>query len=245
MRPSAVNPADVGFPTPDRTLLFDHFAREHLEREGRFPPDRLAVTGSPRLDTIVAASRAVDTVARQELREALGARPETHVIVVASKFTQIASAFRALVDAAAAMPAVLLVVKPHPAEGANPYLEAAAGAAHVRIAPPDADLGTLTTIASGLVTVNSTSAIEAMLLDVPALVVALPNNLTPFVDVGAMAGAPTLAAIGPALQGLLYDHSMRERLAEARRAFITRYGIVADGGAAGRAAELIVGLTKR
>ena len=245
MQPSAANPADVGFPTPDRTLLFDRFAREHLERAGRFSPDRLAVTGSPRLDTIVAASRAVDTAARQELRVALGARPETHVVVVASKFTQISPAFGALVDAAAAMPGVLLLVKPHPAEGAHPYLEAAAGAAHVRIAPPDADLGMLTTIASALVTVNSTAAIEAMLLDVPALVVALPNNLTPFVDVGAMAGAPTLAAIRPVLEGLLYDRSMRERLAEARRAFITRYGIVADGGAAGRAAELIVDLTKR
>ena len=74
--------------------------------------------------------------------------------------------------------------------------------------------------------------------------VALPNNLTPFVDAGAMAGAARLDAIGPALQGLLYDRETRERLATARRAFITRYGLVADGGAAGRAADLIVGLTK-
>ena len=34
-------------------------------------------------------------------------------------------------------------------------------------------------------------------------------------------------------------------LTAARRAFVARYGLVADGGAAGRAADLIVGLTKR
>jgi len=142
------------------------------------------------------------------------------------------------------MPDVLLVVKPHPAEGVDPYLQAAGGARHVRMSPPAVDLGALTTIADAIVTVNSTAAVEAMLLDVPALVVALPNNLTPFVDAGAMAGAATLEAIGPALKGLLYDREMRERLTAARRAFITRYGLVADGGAAGRAADLIVALAK-
>jgi len=242
--PSDANPADSGFPSPDRTLLFDAFAREHLEREGHIPSNRLAVTGSSRLDTIVAASRSIDATARNELRESVGATPATRVVLVASKFTQIAPAFASLVGAAAAMPDVLLVVKPHPAEGVDPYLQAAGGARHVRMSPPAVDLGALTTIADAIVTVNSTAAIEAMLLDVPALVVALPNNLTPFVDAGAMAGAVTLEGIGPALQGLLYDRETRERLTAARRAFITRYGLVADGGAAGRAADLIVGLTK-
>lgn len=242
--PSDANAADAGFPSPDRTLLFDAFAREHLEREGHIPSIRLAVTGSSRLDTIVAASRAIDATARNELRESVGATPTTCVVLVASKFTQIAPAFPSLVSAAAAMPDVLLVVKPHPAEGVDPYLQAAGGARHVRMSPPAVDLGALTTIADAIVTVNSTAAIEAMLLDVPALVVALPNNLTPFVDAGAMAGAATLEAIGPALQGLLYDREMRERLTAARRAFITRYGLVADGGAAGRAADLIVALMK-
>ena len=175
----------------------------------------------------------------------MGATPATRVVLVASKFTQIAPAFASLVNAAAAMPDVLLVVKPHPAEGVDPYLQRRAEARrHVRMSPPAVDLGALTAIADAIVTVNSTAAIEAMLLDVPALVVALPNNLTPFVDAGAMAGAADARAIGPALAGLLYDRETRGRLTAARRAFITRYGMVADGGAAGRAADLIVGLTK-
>jgi hypothetical protein len=83
-----------------------------------------------------------------------------------------------------------------------------------------------------------------MPLGVPALVVALPNNLSPFVEAGAMAGARTPADVGPALKALLYDREMRQRLAAAREAFVSRYRVTADGGAAARAAEAIISQTR-
>ena len=95
-----------------------------------------------------------------------------------------------------------------------------------------------------LVTANSTAAIEAMPLDVPALILAMPNNLSPFVEAGVMTGATRDDAIGPALERLLYDQEMRERLRAARRAFMDRYGIRADGGASRRAAAAITTLTR-
>ncbi len=140
------------------------------------------------------------------------------------------------------MPDVRLVVKCHPAESPAPYERAAGGEANVTLAPASADLTRLVAAASLLVTVNSTAAIEAMVLDVPALVVALPNNLSPFVDAGALAGAATLAEIGPMLRALLYDQEFRARLGEGRRAFMARYGITADGRAAARAADAILSL---
>ncbi len=244
MRPSEANPDDRGFPRPDCTLLFDAFTREHLEREGRFPHDSLHVTGSPRLDAIVAAARASDDGARAALRTALGAEGTTPIAVVVAKFAQLGAAFHALVDAARSMPDARVVVKPHPAEGAEPYIAASHGAPNVVIAPAGVELGALLSVASVLVTANSTAAIEAMPLGVPALVVALPNNLSPFVDAGVMAGAGTPAAVLPALKALLYDREMRQRLAEAQRVFAARYGLEADGGAADRAADAIVALTR-
>ena len=110
------------------------------------------------------------------------------------------------------------------------------------IAPASADLTRLVAAARLLVTVNSTAAIEAMVLDVPTLVVALPNNLSPFVEAGALAGAATLAEIGPMLRALLYDQRFRDRLGEGRRTFMARYQIAADGRAAARAADAIVRL---
>jgi hypothetical protein len=244
MVPSTGNPADQGFPRPDLTLLFDDFAREHLEQQGHFPSPSLKVTGSPRLDAIVASARSFDETGRQNLRSALGAGTSSPIVLVAAKFTQLGAAFEALVAAVQGMPDVRLVVKPHPAEGATPYVTAARGTPNVVVAPAEMDLGRLTAVSDALVTANSTAAIEAMPLGVPALVVALPNNLSPFVEAGAMAGAWTLADIGPTLRALLYDREMRQRLSAAREAFLARYRIAADGGAASRAAEAIISLTR-
>jgi hypothetical protein len=242
MAPSAGNPADRGFPRPTLTIVYDQFAAEHLVGAGHFPPESISIAGSPKLDAFAEAGRLMDDAARAALRQKVGARPGQHLVVVATKFPQIAGVFGALIDAVATMPDVRVVIKCHPAETAAPYDRAAGGAANVTIAPASADLTRLVAAARLLVTVNSTAAIEAMVLDVPALVVALPNNLSPFVEAGAMAGAATHADIGPLLRGLLYDEEFRRRLGEGRLAFMARYRIAADGRAAARAADAIVRL---
>jgi len=236
------NPADLGFPRPDLTLVYDDFAREHLTGAGGFPDAAIRVVGSPRLDRFVETSRRLSAADAARLRGSLGASPDQHLVVVATKYSQIAPAFGALVRAAAGMRDVRLVVKCHPAEGPEPYVAAAGGAANVVVAPGDADLAALVASARVIVTVNSTAAIEAMPLDVPALVVALPNNLSPFVAAGAMEGVESDAGIGPALASLLYDEEHRARLSAARRAFMARFGIRPDGRAAARAAEAIASL---
>ncbi len=244
MMPSPANTGDGGFPRPDCTLIFDEFTREHLEQRGHFPPESLRVTGSTRLDAIVSAARACDPAARSALREQLGAAADTPVVIVAAKHVQLGRALAALVEAAGAMPEIRLVIKPHPAESARPYLEISRGARNVVLAPSSAGLGELAAVASALVTANSTAAIEAMPLGVPALVVALPNNLSPFVDAGAMAGARTPGEVAPALRALLYDREMRQRVVAAQEAFLHRYRIEADGRAAERAAEAILSFTR-
>jgi hypothetical protein len=242
MASSPGNPDDRGFPRPELTLVYDGFAREHLIGAGGFPEVAIRVVGSPRLDRFVETSRRLSPEDAVRLRESLGAGPGQHVVVVATKYSQIAPAFGALVRAAAKMKDVRLVVKCHPAEGPEPYLAAAGGRGTIAVAPGDADLAALVSVARLVVTVNSTAALEAMPLDVPALVVALPNNLSPFVAAGAMAGVDSNAGIGPALASLLYDEEHRAQLAAARRAFMERFGIRPEGRAAARAAEAVASL---
>ena len=104
MAPSPANPADRGFPRPDCTLIFDEFTREHLEQRGHFPAEALRVTGSARLDAIVAAARGFDPAARSALRAELGAGADVPIVVVAAKYVQLGAAFGALVAAAARCP---------------------------------------------------------------------------------------------------------------------------------------------
>ena len=80
-----------------------------------------------------------------------------------------------------------------------------------------------------------------MPLGVPALVVALPNNLSPFVEAGM--SAPDLGRVGPALGPCCMIGRCASGRA-ARRPSMRRYRIEADGAAAGRAADVILRLTR-
>ena len=163
------------------------------------------MTGSARLDTIVGGvtrdrRRGAQRAAAISGRDADDARRRWWP----SKFTQIAPAFAALVEAAAGDARRAAGGQAAPGRGrAIRTSQAAGGARHVSdVAAFRRIWAPLTAIADAIVTVNSTAAIEAMLLDVPALVVALPNNLTPFVDAGRDGGrGDARALIGPALRG--------------------------------------------
>ena len=108
--------------------------------------------------------------------------------------------------------------------------------------PASAPLAPLLRASRAVVTVNSTVALDAAVVGVPALVIGLPNNLSPFVDAGIMAGAE--GGILHALRQILYDEEFRHELGLAQRAFLTRYRIAADGKAAERAADAIVELAR-
>jgi len=71
---------------------------------------------------------------------------------------------------------------------------------------------------------------------VPALVIGLPNNLTPFVNAGAMLGAGSAAEIREALTKLLYDQEFRSKF---------HLGTAGGGDAAAASADAILALRKQ
>lgn len=234
MLPDAENPADRGFPLPAATLLFDEHAAAHLRRAGQFPASALAVTGSARLDELVAAVRALAPADLERARRETGAGPEQSLVVFAAKEREARAALPSLVAAVRDLPRVHLAIKPHPAETADVYGPVTAGVANIRVLAADAPLPPLLGAAGGLVTVNSTVAIDALALGLPSLVIGLPNNLSPFVDAGAMLGASSPGEIGGALSRLLYDQEFRGRLERGRAA--------GTGNAAAASADVILAL---
>jgi hypothetical protein len=95
-------------------------------------------------------------------------------------------------------------------------------------------------VADVVVTRNSTVAIDALVLGVPALVIGEPNNLSPFVDQGVMLGADGADGISGAWERLLYDRDVRARMAAAAHAFVEQYGLRGQGSAAADAAQSIL-----
>jgi hypothetical protein len=70
----------------------------------------------------------------------------------------------------------------------------------------------------------------------------MPNNLTPFVVAGGMAGVYDPSELDTALARLLWDETARAGLVARGLACAESGGIRTDGGAARRAAEALVGL---
>lgn len=235
---------DAGFPRPTLTLVFDEYAAQHLVGAGRFPRHAIAVTGSPRLDALAAGTAALDQQAIEDARRQAGASGGEPLLLIVSKYTEIRSQLPALLAQIRALAGVRAVIKTHPAETPAPYRAAAEDVTNVRVLPASSPLAPLLRGAQVVVTVNSTVAIDSLALGIPVLTVGLPNNLSPFVDAGAMAGAAALEEIGPALRRVLYDQGFRQQLATVAAAVTARYRMTPDGRAAERSAAAILELAK-
>jgi hypothetical protein len=233
--PDPHNPADRGFPFPACTLLFDHQAARQLVTAGRFPPEKLAVTGSARLDELREAVSALDRAAIERVRAEAGATGRS-LVLFAAKEREARRALPALIAAVGEMPDVQLVIKPHPAETPDVYAAAVAGVANIRVLPADTPLPALIAAAAAIITVNSTVAIDALAFGVPAIVIGLPNNLTPFVEAKVMRGAGSTEEIHVALTQVLYDQEFRSTKGRSPEG-------TGGGQSAAQSAEAILRLT--
>ena len=133
--------AERGFPLPDRTLVFDRYAADHLETQAHFPASAVRATGSARLDALAARVARLRRDGRP-VRHELGVGDDQKLVVLAAKFSEIRHELPALFDAVAARPSICLIVKTHPAETACPLLHACTSRRpNAVVAPADADLG--------------------------------------------------------------------------------------------------------
>jgi UDP-N-acetylglucosamine 2-epimerase len=232
-----------GFPRPDLTLLFDRLALEHLVARGSFPASSLGIMGNPRLDELAEAARRQTDATRSATRRRLGVDPAARIVLLATKYRERAhAALEALFDAVRSMPGVHLVVRCHPAETPGPYLVLANGASTISVAPADIDLVSSLAVSDLVVTVNSTVALEAMALGVPALALNMPNYLSPFVETGVMYGAASPGQVASLLRHALSDGPSREDFRARQQAFMAKYDMLPSGSAAEKAVRAILTL---
>jgi hypothetical protein len=232
-------------PRPDRTAVFGEAARRLLVTLGGYAPESLVTTGSPRFDELLHAAREWDReAARRERDVADGER----LVVIASRFRairdthhSIGSAFAGLVRAIETLPDVRAIVKPHPAESREPYAAVLreTGATRVALVEPQTDLLRLLHASDALVTVESLSAVEALVLGRPVLVLNMPTHLSYLVDAGVALGVPAGGDPAPALRDALTPGPIREGLDRARASYLSELAMGVDGGATARIVALL------
>jgi len=239
------DPDETDCPRPDFTAVFGEAAKRFLIEKGRYSPDSVVLTGSPKLDELVRLARVWD---RRALRDKHGVKEHEKLLVVASRYQGIRSthqaigtAFEALLGSIQALQHVICLVKPHPAEPATAYLRAIdeAGTDRVRALAPNASLPELLVAADALVTVESLSAVEALVLGLPVLILNMPTNLRDLVEQGVAVGVAVGEDPLPPLKAILFDTMTRAALEAARRRHLSDVAHGVDGKASGRILDLI------
>jgi glycosyltransferase involved in cell wall biosynthesis len=91
-----------------------------------------------------------------------------------------------------------------------------------------------------LVTVESLSAVEALVLGRPVVVLNMPSNLRDLVEAGVALGVPAGDDPAAALRAAL-EPATREALAAARARYLSDFALGVDGQATAR----ILGLIRR
>ena len=238
MRPSEAHPADIGFPRPALTLVFDRYAERHLLEQAHFPSSAIDVVGSAERDALVEAARRMTPDGRTALLQRLGIPEDRKVVLCATKFTEARDVLPALAVAMRSLSKVHLIIKAHPAENTDGY--APLQSDNISVVSAAEALTDLLAIAEAVVTVNSTVAVDALALGVPALTLGQPNNLSPFVEAGAMLGAEDEAQIADSLSQLLTNESLRASIVQRGRALIG----TTDGSATEKAARAVLALSK-
>ena len=238
-------PREIDAPRPDRTAVFGETARRSLVEQGRYTPETLVLTGSPKFDELREASRAWD---RAAIRARLGVGESTRLVLVASRFKgirathqSIATAFPAFVRAIESMDGVEALIKPHPAEDPAGYHAAiaAAGARRLKVLTPQTALLELLHASDLVVTVESLSAVEALVLGRPLVLLNTPTNLQELVEAGVALGVPEGQDPRPALESALFDIPTRERLEAARQSYLSQLAFGVDGQATRRIVSLL------
>jgi hypothetical protein len=236
-------PDEADTPVPDATALFGASARRLLIHLGHPRPESLVLTGSPRFDELLERARSCD---RDALRRALGADEDQPLVAVASRFrairdthSAIGSAFPSLVAAIRAL-GVRAVVKPHPAESHGEYL-AAIGLSDpaIRVLQPSADLLDVLIAADALVTVESLSAVEALVVGRPVVILNMPTHLGALVDAGVALGVDAGADPADTLRRALTDAETRNALQHARALYLHELALGVDGQATRRIVNLL------
>lgn len=214
------------YPFTDRFLLYDSFVKKILEEYGNYPVKTMEVTGGHKMDNLLALKKTADPKQR---KKELGFDDRDRFAVIASRFSEIGSAFPYIVKAVEEIPRLHLVVKPHQAELPKFYEDIASSlsAKKVRVVSNKENLFDLMLAGDLLITVNSLAALEAILLEKPVMVVNLPNHLSVYVDAGIAVGVKSHSEIQSALKKL-FAESQHDLLAK-QAAFSRENAFRTDG----------------
>jgi hypothetical protein len=228
-------------PIPDKTAVFGPYYVDLLTKISAYPHDSVVTTGQPRYDALVEAGRVYD---RDKFCGRLNLDPKKKVVLVVTENMAITDGrtfLRSTLKALKDFPELQVVIKPHPAEVGEWYLDVVREEnVKATMLSKGADTYEALYACDLFVGSYSTVILEAVILGKLGVTAYLAkgNDPTPYFK------EVTLRVyreedIGPEIRKALYDDKVRGRIRQSGAKFVFEHAYKMDGKATERVTDLI------
>jgi hypothetical protein len=237
------DPGPCGLNGADHVAVMGDAVARWLTGRG-LPTERIVVTGQPRYDALYALRHATAPAQGLASQRIILFSSQPYVRYNMCSETAARQIWQTVIQGVGGLgDEHHLVAKLHPAEDLEWTRRWLTG-----ILPPewtltrDEDVLSLTARADAVVTVISTTALEALCLGKPVVLLDACGAVQPipYVTSGATLQARDAAQLTVRLREALYDDAVRQRLAQAREPFVREHLHILDGKAAERVAVAIL-----
>lgn len=234
------------FSVADRVAVHGEGMKRVLTRHG-LAEDKMVVIGNPAWDGMIGQSKtSTKNECMEYLSNLVGVDPNKKLVVfttqAANPMTK--SILKNMIKVIQKNFDMQLLIKLHPAESMDSYDEVLDGGGEdgnsISVIK-DVDLFKTLCASDLVITISSTTALEAMILDTPVLIVNFRkgSDPVPYAESGAALRVYNESDLEAGIKKALYDEEIREKLKKARKKFVYDYAYIQDGKATERVVNLI------
>lgn len=232
-------------PIPDKTVVYGTYHKDLLTKVSAYPVDSVVVTGQPRYDILYFADK---VYSKETFFKKYKIHPDQKIVLWATAFTGISDSenikhLKTVFETMQIVNAATLIIKPHPGEGER-YIKMITDYLNkykieAIMTPKNSDIYEQLFVCDLMITKNSTTAMEAIALNKPVIVLNLSGepDVVDYVEQGVALGVYKEDDLKPTIEKLLKDDS---ELAKNRKKYIEKYLYKIDGKATERVVNLIM-----
>lgn len=231
----AGTPEDSGPTFADRMAVFGQYMKDCMVKGGA-EPEKIIITGSPMHDRIVK-----NRFDKEKICNQLGINKYKKIVVFTTQLLGQEMMLRNILKSLKNLPDIQLVIKLHPSENGKMHKRVVKEMNSDAVVIKDVDLYGLLSASDVMLTEFSTTAVEAMIIGKPVIIINLDNKpeVIPFVQSGAALGVYKPENIASTIKDALYNEEIRKKLEEKRKKFVYEQAYMVDGKATERVVALI------
>ncbi|MGD0177947.1 MAG: FkbM family methyltransferase, partial [Candidatus Bathyarchaeia archaeon] len=243
-----------GCPIPIRTAVAGSYTSQILTQLSSYPKNSVIITGYPRHDDFAALLKNGPSLSRESLLRDIGLKVEKKTVMIASggfhsKYgwddeydKQILGSMLKL---ASGREDLQLIIRLHPMEDGKMQTALVQSFPTVIVATVKGERHDLVWVSDLFVTVNSSTAIDALIFRKPVFILDVTGEGIPTIDLGEAAVKFKIPSLAQQVSVLLSDPSAIQQLERHIDAELERHANTVDGRASARVYELIAELVRR